>query len=172
MSTEWQDEDLIWEEESDQEADEFADEDMIVERLEDLEPDDDLTTDELEATEEGIPYRAPSDPPVVPSDDLEGVDIGAGFAPSMEETHPDSEEVPQRVEMGDLELQQHVCTVLRENSETAHLTDIEVLVTRGIVVLRGPVSDEQDIAIVDEIVGDLDGVREVRNELRVADENW
>jgi len=172
MSTEWRDEDLAWEEESDQEADEFAEEDMIVERLEDLEPDDDLTTDELEATEEGIPYRAPSDPPVLPSDDLEGVDIAAGFAPSVEETYPDSEEVPQRVEMGDLELQQHVCTVLRENSETAHLTDIEVLVTRGIVVLRGPVSDEQDIAIVDEIVSDLDGVRAVRNELRVADEHW
>lgn len=166
MSAEWSDDYMPSEDEMD---DEFADEDILVERLVDLEPDDDLTSDELEATEEGISYQAPSDPPVVPSDDLEGVDIAAGFAPSMEEAHPDSEILPETVEMGDLELQQHVCTVLRDNSETAHLTDIEVLVSRGIVVLRGPVADEQDIAIVDDMVSDLDGVRAVRNELRVVE---
>jgi len=167
MSTDWQDNDLSWEEESDQDETEFADEDMIVERLVDLEPDEELASDEIEAAEEGIPYRAPSDPAVLPSDDLEGVDVAAGFAPSMEETEPDAERLPERVERGDLEIQDHVCTMLRNNSETGDLTDIEVLVSRGIVLLRGSVPSEQDISIVDDIVSDLDGVRAVRNELRV-----
>jgi osmotically-inducible protein OsmY len=87
----------------------------------------------------------------------------------MEETEPDAERLPERVERGDLEIQDHVCTMLRNNSETGDLTDIEVLVSRGIVLLRGSVPSEQDISIVDDIVSDLDGVREVRNELRVAE---
>jgi len=169
MSSEEVEDSTACEEEYDDAETLFVERGVEVERLEDLEESEDITSDPLEATEEGIPYQAPSDPSVLPSDNLDGLDVAAGFAPSMEESSPDQEMMPDRVERGDLELQAHVCTMLRDNSETGHLTDIEVLVSRGIVVLRGSVQDEQDLAIVDDIVSDLEGIRAVRNELRVAE---
>jgi hypothetical protein len=167
MSTRRTEDELPSEEENQLPLTEVEEEDVTVERLESLEPTGGMTDDAMEAAEEGIPYRAPSDPAVLPSDDLEGLEVAAGFAPSMEETYPDSEELPERVERGDLEIQDHVYTMLRDNSETGDLNDIEVLVSRGIVLLRGSVPTELDVAIVDDIVTDLDGVRAVRNELRV-----
>ncbi len=157
-----------WEEENDEAEELFIEDGVRVERLQDLEPEDDLTSDSQEAAEEGYPYLAPSDPPVLPSDDLEGVRIAAGFASSMEESHPDQEVKPARVEKGDLELEEHVHEALRYNSETQHLTDVEVCVSQGVVLLRGTVQSEDDIATVDDIVTDLDGVRAVRNHLRVG----
>jgi hypothetical protein len=142
---------------------------LVVERLYDLEPEDDITTDASEAAEEGYPYTPPIDPPILPSDDLEGVEIAAGFASSMDESGPDEEIVPPRVERGDLELEQHVHTVLRNHAETQNLTGIEISVRDGIVVIRGIVQSDADIAIVDDIVNDLDGVIEVRNYLRLEE---
>ncbi len=150
------------EEESEDEEEQHA-----VERLYDLEPADDVTTDPLEAAEEGYPYVPPTDPPILPSDDLEGAEIAAGFASSMEESNPDEEILPPRVERGDLELEQHVYTVLRNHAETQNLTDIEISVCDGIVTIRGIVQSAVDIGIVDDIVNDLDGVIEVRNYLRL-----
>lgn len=141
----------------------------IVERLYDLEPEDDITTDPLKATEDGYPYTPPTDPPIVPSEDLEGAEVAAGFASSMEGSHPDEEILPLRVETGDLELEQHVYTVLRNNSETQNLTDIKVSVCHGVVFVRGTVQSDNDIAIVDDIVNDLDGVVGVRNYLRLRE---
>lgn len=157
-----------WEEENDEAEELFIEDGVRVERLEDLEPEDELTSDSQEATEEGYPYLAPSDPPVLPSEDLEGVRIAAGFAPSMEESHPDQEVKPARVEKGDLELEEHVYKALRYSSETQNLTDVEVCVCEGVVLLRGTVQSQDDIATVDDIVTDLDGVRAVRNDLRVG----
>jgi hypothetical protein len=148
---------------------EVEEEQTIEERLYDLEPDDDITTDPWEAVEEGYPYAPPTDPPILPSDDLEGAEIAVGFASSMEESNPDEEILPPRVDRGDLELEQHIYTVLRNNSETQNLTDIEVSVCDGIVVIRGIVQSDNDIAIVDDIVNDLDGVIEVMNYLRLEE---
>ena len=139
----------------------------IVERLYDLEPEDDITSDPLKATEEGYPYTPPSDPPIVPSDDLEGAEVAVGFASSAEESHPDEEILPLRVETGDLELENHVYVSLRNNSETRHLTDIEVKVRSGVVFLEGTVDTDDDIAVVDDMVSDLEGVSRVQNRLRV-----
>jgi osmotically-inducible protein OsmY len=58
---------------------------------------------------------------------------------------------------------------LRHNSETTHLENVRIYVRNSIVFLRGTVSDEDDITIVDEFVRDNDAVRDVRNELEVAD---
>jgi hypothetical protein len=141
----------------------------VVESLYDLEPEDQITTNPLEAVEEGYPYTPPTDPPVLPSDDLEGAEIAVGFASSTEESSPDEEILPARVERGDLELERHVYTVLRNNSETQNLTDIRVSVRDGVVFIQGTVQSDDDIAIVDDIVNDLDGVIEVRNYLRLED---
>jgi hypothetical protein len=149
---------------------EGGEEQPVVESLYDLEPEDEITTDPLEAVEEGYPYSPPTDPPVLPSDDLEGAEIAAGFASSMQESSPDEEILPARVERGDLELEQHVYTVLRNNSETQNLTGLRVSVCHGVVFIQGTVQSDSDIASVDDIVNDLDGVVEVRNYLRL--EEW
>jgi hypothetical protein len=148
---------------------EAEEEQLVVERLYDLEPEDDITTDPLEAAEEGYPYTPPTDPPILPSDDLEGAEIAVGFASSVEESSPDEEILPPRVDRGDLELEQHVYAALRNHAETQNLTGIEVSVCEGIVVIRGVVQSDLDIAVVDDIVNDLDGMIEVRNYLRVEE---
>lgn len=168
MSSTMSENSLVWPEDDGEAEDPFFERGAEVESLLDLEPEEELTSDPLEATEEGYSYLAPSDAPVLPSDDLEGADIAAGFAPSMEETHPDREVTPARVEEGNLEILEHVHTALRENSETGHLTGVEVCVSGGVVLLSGTVDTEDDIAIVDDIVSDLEGVRGVRNRLRAV----
>jgi hypothetical protein len=140
-----------------------------VERPHDLEPEDDITTDPVEAMEEGYPYVPPTDPPVLPSDDPERAEIAVGFASSTAESNPGEEVLPPRVERGDLKLEQHVYTVLQTSSETQNLTGIEVSACNGVVFLRGTVQSDSDIAIVDDIVNDLDGVMGVRNYLRLRE---
>jgi hypothetical protein len=146
---------------------EGGEEGPVVERLYELEPDEDITTDPLKATEDGYPYVPPTDPPVVPSDEPGGAEVAAGFVTEMEGSPPDEEDLPLRVEAGDLELENHVYTALRDNSETQDLTNIKVKVRNGVVYLAGTVEIEDDIPLVDDIVSDLAGVSQVHNRLRV-----
>jgi osmotically-inducible protein OsmY len=85
----------------------------------------------------------------------------------MEEADPDVRDLPLQVDDNDLDIREDVCTALRYNSETAHLTDIDVQVVDGIVTVRGTVTDSDDIALVYAIVKELEGVKEVRSELEV-----
>lgn len=130
---------------------------------------DGSTSDPHQAQEQGLVYDPPSDPPVVPSDDLQGAEIAAGFASSMEETNPDVMVLPDRVDNQDLDLESDIKTALHYNSETSHLQNIEVTVREGIAHLAGTVVSEDDIAIVDYLVRDLTGIRDVRNDLQVAE---
>ena len=129
---------------------------------------DGSTTDPHQAQEQGLVYDPPSDPPVLPSDDLQGVEIAAGFAPSMEASDPDVIDLPDRVDNQDLDLEEDIRTALRYNSETSHLTDVEVMVRNGMAYLSGTVVSEDDIAIMQYLVRDLEGVRDVHNDLRIA----
>jgi osmotically-inducible protein OsmY len=104
----------------------------------------------------------------VPSDDLQGVEIGAGFAQSMEESTPKREDFPDRIEQQDLDLEQDIHTLLRYNSETTHLDDVRVTVRNGSARLQGTVMSEDDLGIVELMVQQVEGIRAVRNELRVA----
>jgi hypothetical protein len=123
-----------------------------------------------QAEEQGLTYTPPTDPPVIPSeDDLQGAEFAAGFAPSMEESDAEVEGVPPRVEDNDLDLLDRINLELRENSETADLTEVKVLVHNGVVSLLGTVLSEGDTALVYEVVGDIEGVVEVRNYLQVSD---
>ena len=121
------------------------------------------------AVEEGLSYTPPRDPATVPSDDdPQGSEIAAGFAPSMEDADPDVRILPDRIDGTDLEVQDDVGLALRYNSETAHLTDVSVLVDGGIVKLYGAVPSEDDIGRVYAIVSDLEGVIRVVSYLEVA----
>jgi hypothetical protein len=117
------------------------------------------TYDPRKAAEEGLSYTPPRDPATLPDDDdRQGSEVAAGFAPSMEDTDPDERVLPDRVDRGDLEIQEDVGLALRYNSETAHLTDLTVLVNRGVVRLYGPVRSEDDIARVYAIVSEIGAV--------------
>jgi hypothetical protein len=128
---------------------------------------DGSTTNPQEAVEQGLVYTPPEDPPVVPSDDLQGVEIAAGFASSMEESNLDVSDLPDHVDNQDLDLEEDIATALRYNSETTNLTNIRLSVRDGIVFLAGTVESDDDIAVVDYLVRDIEGVRDVRNNLEV-----
>jgi len=122
------------------------------------------------AVEEGLSYTPPRDPPTVPShDDPQRSEVAAGFAASMEDTDPDVRILPDRVDSGDLEIQEDITLALRYNSETTHLTDVSALVSQGIVRLHGTVPSEDDISQVYDIVSNLEGVVRVISQLEVAD---
>jgi len=130
---------------------------------------DGSTTNPQEAQEQGLVYTPPDDPPVIPSDDLQGIEIAAGFASSMEEANLDVERLPARVDNQDLDLEDDIATALRFNSETSHLTGIRHAVREGIVFLAGTVESDDDIAVVDYLIRDIDGVVDVRNNLEVEE---
>lgn len=146
-------------------------EDLALGTLVDTQHEQGHTYNPTEAWEQGLVYTPPDDPPIVPSeDDLQGAEIAAGFAPSMEQTDPDVEDLPDRVDNSDLDLQDDIYTALRYNSETQNIADqIEVTIENGVVTLTGTVLNEADIALVDEIISDLEGVVEVDNQLEVED---
>jgi hypothetical protein len=122
-----------------------------------------------EATRQGLTYTPPTDPPFVSSPDRpEGIEMGAGFAPSMEDTNPEGRELPAEVAGSDLEIQDQVYEALRYNSETANLTNIAVQVDGGVVHLLGMVPDDGDVARAYSVVSDLPNVRRVENHLRVG----
>ncbi|MCB0063858.1 MAG: BON domain-containing protein [Caldilineaceae bacterium] len=131
---------------------------------------DGSTTDPFVASEQGMVYTPPSDPPVLPSDDLQGAEVATGFAQSMEESNPDVEDLPARVDNQDLDLEEDVRVSLHNNSETGNLENVRVRVRNGVVLLAGTVFSEDDIGIVEEQIRDLDGVVEVVNGLTVAAE--
>lgn len=131
---------------------------------------DGSTTNVQEAMDQGLVYNPPSDPPVLPSDDPDGIKIATGFGDSMESAGADEYDLPEHVDNQDLDLQEDVEIELRDNSETGHLDDVRVTVEDGVVWLYGTVPSDEDIAIVDYLVRDIEGVVDVENLLRLEDE--
>lgn len=142
--------------------------DLATEEMYDTQHGDGHTYNPQQAWEQGLTYTPPDDPPILPSDDPQGADIAAGFAPSLEESNPDSEMLPSELNRNDVAVQDTIYRALRLNSETAELTTVSVRVHNGSVVLLGTVPTERDIALVDEIVVELDGVDNLDNRLEVA----
>jgi hypothetical protein len=144
------------------------DKELGTEEFIDTQHGDGHTYNPQQAADQGLTYTPPSDPPTVPSEErAEGVEIAAGFAPSMEDTDPDAEALPPHVDAGDLEIEEDAQLALRYNSETAHLTGVQVRVREGIAGLFGTVESEDDLARVYSVVGDLEGVVRVESFLRV-----
>lgn len=145
-----------------------ADADLAAEEVYDTQHTDGHTYNPYTAQEQGLVYTPPSDPPVLPSDGPQGAEVAAGFAPSMAESDPDVEVLPSHVDNNDADLAEDVLTALRVNSETSTLDDIHVAVRAGVVRLSGTVSTESDLALAEQIVAYLDGVRTVVNHLEVG----
>lgn len=129
------------------------------------------TYDVSVANDQGLTYTPPTDPPVMPSmDDREGIDIAAGFGLSMEDSDPDVEILPERIDNNDLDLEEDVYEAIRFNSETQNLTDVRVRAGNGVVALFGTVPDDQDMERLVDLVEDMEGVERVLNRLVVEEE--
>lgn len=150
-----------------EEEDVDVEEELAQEQIFDTQKGEGHTYNPQQAAEQGLTYTPPSDPPTVPSDDLQGAEIGAGFAPSMEDTDPDRRRLPDQVDNQDLDLQEDVYRALQYNSETAHLSDIRAFATAGTVSLFGTAPSEDDLARIYSVVSELDGVTRVVNHLEV-----
>lgn len=129
------------------------------------------TYDVSVANDQGLTYTPPTDPPVMPSmDDREGIDIAAGFGLSMEDSDPDVEILPERIDDNDLDLEEDVYEAIRFNSETQNLTHVRVRAGNGVVALFGTVPDDQDMERLVDLVEDMEGVERVLNHLVVEEE--
>jgi hypothetical protein len=122
------------------------------------------------AWDQGLTYTPPDDPATIPSDKSTwGLELAAGFSSSVEEAGIETEDLPENVDNNDLDLLDDINIALHNNSETGHLTNIKVQVEDGVVNLWGTVPTEDDIAIISEVIGDLEGVVEIIDNLEVED---
>lgn len=129
--------------------------------------DSDGSTDNVQlAMEQGLVYNPPTDPPVVPSDSNQGIEIAAGFASSIEDDF-ETRDLPESVDDVDSDIENDLRKALRHNSETTHMDDVRIYVRNGVAYLRGTVDDDEDSDIVEEFIRDLDVVDDVQNELEV-----
>ena len=125
---------------------------------------DDATTDPFGASETGRTYLAPEDPPIRPSRQRQDAEIAIGFGDSYDDVALEDEDVPERFADADYDIAQRVTEALRLHSYTSDM-DIRVQVTDGIVTLRGRVDSLQDIAIVEDVASEIEGVEAVREQL-------
>ncbi len=125
------------------------------------------TDDPNVAAEEGLTYVPPTDPPVIPSADPQGVEVAAGtemtsFAEPYDLDHHSTALSP------DDEMTFRVREALRADASTSELADSLGIETLGsLVVLRGLVDDIDDSDNVAAVAASVSGVSEVRDELEV-----
>jgi hypothetical protein len=120
------------------------------------------------AQQQGLVYTPPDDPPILPSDDLQGAEIASGFGRAMEEADSLlSEDFPERFAERDEHLAEQIRTALRINGETTQHDAIEVEVAEGIVYLKGDVETLDDVDVILTVVRDVPGVVDIEEELRV-----
>lgn len=111
------------------------------------------TTDPIEATEEGEVWIPPTNPPVVP---VTG--------------DPDGIEVPGFAELDEAEgsLNAEIREALRSDASTSSLADrLEIAVIGSTAVIRGVVDGIEDSDAIVDVVGQVDGIEEVRDETEV-----
>ena len=118
----------------------------------------------------GLVYTPPDEPPILPSDSPEGIEIVAGFGKDLEEDDDPREQIlPPTVADNDLDLQEKILYVLRHSSETNRMPpDVQVEVEDGIVYLTGQVETLDDVDLVSTLVQDIEGVVDVEEDLTVA----
>lgn len=141
--------------------------DMATGELFDTQRTEGHTFDPYRAQDQGLTYTPPDEAPLVPSDKPQRTEVAAGMATEREAGPTDRETLPARVYQDELELRDTIYEALHRHSETAHLTDLQVEVKRGVVHLRGTVFSQSEIDRVYAIAADLAGRREVRNHLEI-----
>jgi hypothetical protein len=126
------------------------------------------TDDPTVATEEGLTYIPPTDPPVVPGEGDEDLAIAAGFGTTSRDEPYDEDHAATLLADED-ELSARVREAIRADAATTQYADeIDIESAGGVVLLRGVVDDIEDTDSLAEVASAVDGVSEVRDELTVA----
>lgn len=131
----------------------------------------DWTTDERVAIQDGATYFPPTDPPTDLSDDPEGIEVASGFqSTSLDDNilRPDEDDIPGYIDVRDGEIVDNVVRELNEDASTTHLS-IHVASVRGTVFLTGYVSDPYDSDNAAAVAERVPGVREVVDRLVVGE---
>lgn len=126
------------------------------------------TDDPLVAIEEGQTWVPPSDPPTVPSDDPQGIDVAAGTGvESSDERYDDDHRGGGDLDEGDLN--SRIREAIRNDAATSVLADrLEIAVVGSTAILRGVVDDVDDGDTLAAVIEQVEGIDEVRDETEVA----
>jgi hypothetical protein len=110
------------------------------------------TTDVLVAIEEGQTWVPPTDPPIVPSDDPQGIETPGGDDVEAE---------------GDMNAR--IRDELRGDAATTALADrLEIAVVGSTAIIRGQVDGIEDTDAILEVASRVEGITDVRDETEVA----
>lgn len=138
-----------------------------LELLTELELREDETDDAFTASDEGMTYVPPIDPPTVPSASFQDAEIASGFGVSALD-EPFDQDGHGSFELNDDEIVARVYEALRADSATsAYANRVRIEVEEGVVTLRGEVSDLDDSDNLTAVAGYVEGVVDVIDELRV-----
>jgi hypothetical protein len=138
-----------------------------LELLTELELRDGETDDAAVASDEGMTYVPPIDPPTVPSDSLEGAEVASGFGVSSID-EPYDRDHHSSFELGDDEMAARVHEAIRADSATTQYAErVVISVVNGVVTLRGEVEDLEDSDNLLAVAGYVEGVVEVVDKLRL-----
>jgi hypothetical protein len=126
------------------------------------------TDNPLVAIEEGMTYIAPSDPPVVPSDDVEGISVAAGTGTSaIDEPYDDDHDDGELDAESDLSAR--VREAIRADAATSAYADRILVATIGsTAILRGVVDDLADGDELAAVAERVAGIEEVLDQTEVA----
>lgn len=132
------------------------------------EPPTGMSDDPLVATEEGVPYTPPMDRVLGQANGPEGADV-AGTAPddAGELERVDGIQVPNAARPADDELNADVIEALRDSDVTAG-DRIRVATEGRRVTITGEVDTMEALDEILGIVGDVEGVDEVIDEVSVS----
>jgi len=126
------------------------------------------TDDAAIASEEGLTWVPPTDPPVVPDDDdPQGAQVAAGFGGTAEDDPYDTGHESEGLSAGD-DMEERVREALRADAATTQYAESLAIATRnGKVAVRGVVEDIDDTDNVIEVISRVAGVTDVIDELEV-----
>ena len=139
---------------------------------------DDLDLDDLRegetddpgvATQEGLTYVPPIDPPVVPDPESEdGIAVAAGMAVSAESDPYDDDHRGTDLDPGSV-MNVRIREALRADSQTSVLEDRLIIGTRGsVAVIRGVIDDVEDSDAIIDVVSRVSGISDVVDQTELA----
>jgi hypothetical protein len=145
-----------------------GDEALRLDDLTDSELREGETSDATEATEEGLTWVPPTDPPVVPDfDDPQGVKVAAGFGVSADDEPFDSSHRAELLTAED-DTDARVREALLADAATSAYAESLIIGSRdGTIVVRGVVDDIDDTDNIVDVITRVTGVDEVIDELEV-----
>lgn len=122
------------------------------------------TDDPYVASDEGLTYVPPTDPPIIVSDDRQGIEIAAGTGSSSLDEPYDEDHEGELLSV-ESDLTARIREALENDAATSGLADrIRIATIGGTVVLRGTVDTLDDGDALVEVASRVSGVDEVRDE--------